>query len=176
MPKAFVDEMVAHSREEAPNECCGLVAGKDGHVVKLYRITNSEHSPTRYFMVPEQLLGALRDMDENEWDLMAIYHSHPTGRAYPSATDVELAWPDTPYIIISLLEKDRPDMRAFFVEGKRISEVEVEVEDEARQSDVLPNLESAAFRRYPICTGYHCVAILRAQQPRNNTARNGVLT
>lgn len=127
IPSEFVNEMVRHAREDAPNECCGLLAGRDGHVVKLYRIDNSEHSPTRYFMEPAELLHALRDIDDNGWGLVAIYHSHPEGEAYPSATDVELAWPGTPYVIISLLAKETPHTRAFLIDGKRIDEVKVEV-------------------------------------------------
>ena len=131
LPKAFADEIIAHARQEDPNECCGLLAGKDGICEKLYRITNSEHSPKRYFMEPQELHDALKDMeDENGWDLLAIYHSHPHSQAYPSATDVELAtWPDATYIIVSLSDRERPVMGAFHITDGRISEAEMEVVD-----------------------------------------------
>lgn len=131
LPKALADEIIAHAREEDPNECCGLLAGKAGLVEKLYRITNEKHSPTRYFMEPQDLYDALKDMeDENGLDLLAIYHSHPRSQAYPSATDVELAtWPEATYIIVSLSDRERPVMRAFHIVDDRISEAEMEVVD-----------------------------------------------
>jgi len=114
LPKAFADEIVAHALEEEPNEACGLLAGKGERVVKLYRVTNTEQSPSRYNMEPQELYHAYRDMEDNGWDLLGIYHSHPKGQAYPSDTDVELAfWPEALYIIVSLLDRERPTMRAF---------------------------------------------------------------
>ena len=128
LAKAFADEIIAHAREEEPDECCGLIAGKNGSCEKLYRITNSEHSPTRYFMEPQELYHAYRDIEESGWDLLAIYHSHPRSQAYPSATDVELAtWPEATYIIVSLSDRERPVMRAFHIVDDRISEVEMGV-------------------------------------------------
>jgi len=131
LPKAFADEIIAHAREQEPDECCGLLAGKNGLAEKLYRITNSEHSPTRYFMEPQELYDALKDMDdENGLDLLAIYHSHPRSQAYPSATDVKLAtWPEATYIIVSLSDRERPAMRAFHIVDDRIAEAEMEVVD-----------------------------------------------
>jgi [CysO sulfur-carrier protein]-S-L-cysteine hydrolase len=48
LEKKYADEMVAHARQETPNECCGILAGVNNQVVKLYQTINSEHSPTRY--------------------------------------------------------------------------------------------------------------------------------
>jgi len=130
LPKAFADEMIAHAREEEPNECCGLLAGKDGRAVKLYRITNSEHSPTRYFMEPQELYNAYKDIEDNGWELLAIYHSHPRSQAYPSATDTELAaWPEATHIIVSLMDSEKPVLRAFHIVDGRISEAEMQVMD-----------------------------------------------
>jgi proteasome lid subunit RPN8/RPN11 len=130
LPKAFADEIIAHAREEEPDECCGLLAGKNGSCEKLYRITNSEHSPKRYFMEPQELYHAYRDIEDGGWELLAIYHSHPRSQAYPSATDVKLAtWPEATYIIVSLSDREQPVMRAFHIVDDHISEVEMEVVD-----------------------------------------------
>jgi len=114
LPRAFVDEMVAHAIEEAPNECCGIIAGKDGQATKLFRAKNSEASPYRYSVDPKDLLRIFRECEDNEWSFLAIYHSHTASVAYPSPTDVRLAfWPEAYYVLVSLAVKDKPVVRAF---------------------------------------------------------------
>jgi len=114
LPRAFVDEMVAHAIEEAPNECCGIIAGKDGQATKLFRAKNSEASPYRYSVDPKDLLRIFRECEDNEWSFLAIYHSHTASAAYPSPTDVRLAfWPEAYYVLVSLAVKDKPVVRAF---------------------------------------------------------------
>ena len=129
LPKAFADEIVAHALEEEPNEACGLLAGKEDRVVKLYRVTNTERSPARFFMEPQELYHAYRDIEDNGWELLGIYHSHPKGQAYPSATDVRLAtWPEACYIIVSLLDRETPAMRAFRIVEGQITEEALQIE------------------------------------------------
>ena len=135
LEKRYVDEIVAHALEDDPNECCGLLAGPGNSVQKLYRMTNTEHSPYRYNMDPKELLETIREMDANAWDLLAIYHSHTHSPAYPSATDVRMAtwpdghsiWPDTYYVLVSLADHDRPDVRVFRIVDGSIAEEELRV-------------------------------------------------
>ena len=96
LPQQYADAMVQHALEEDPNECCGILSGQDGRVMKHYRITNSEASPYRYNMDPQELLRALQDTERHDWEFIGFYHSHTHSEAYPSATDVRLAenWPD----------------------------------------------------------------------------------
>jgi len=107
LPAAFYNEIVAHATEGQPEEVCGLIAGRDGRAVKLWRTTNSDPSPrVRYNVEPMELLNILREIESSGWTLMAIYHSHPATTAYPSATDISLAYyPDAVYIITSLSER-----------------------------------------------------------------------
>ena len=72
----YAKEMVAHALRDDPNECCGILAGKDGQVLKLYRMTNAEASPYRYRMDSQELLKVYREVDDAGMDFMAIYHSH----------------------------------------------------------------------------------------------------
>ena len=66
-------------------------------------------------------------------DLLAIYHSHTRSAAYPSRTDVELAFfPETLYLIVSIADRDAPEIRAFRIsrsapEGEQIAEEPVEI-------------------------------------------------
>ena len=126
LDKGYINDMVTHALEEDPNECCGILAGPQSKVVKLYRITNTEHSPYRYNMDPRELFLAYRDIENNGWELLAIYHSHTHSPAYPSATDVRLAsWADALYILVSLIDHENPVVRAFQIADGTIAEQEL---------------------------------------------------
>jgi proteasome lid subunit RPN8/RPN11 len=79
-------------------------------------------------MDPQEQLMALLDIEENGWDLGAIYHSHTRTRAYPSATDIGLAaYPDVLQIIVSLADFEHPDIRAYRIHDGQVSEEEIRV-------------------------------------------------
>jgi [CysO sulfur-carrier protein]-S-L-cysteine hydrolase len=126
----LIDEIVAHSREDAPNECCGLVAGHDGAATAVHRARNEFESPLRYNVHPSDLLRITNEIDEAGEELAAIYHSHTRSEAYPSQTDVNLAanWPDPIYLICSLLDPDEPVVRGFAIRDGDIKEVGLEVQ------------------------------------------------
>ena len=110
--RGLADEMVAHLRAERPNEGCGLLASKDGAVVKVFRMRNASASPVRYSLDRDQQFAVYRKLDEAGWDLGGVFHSHTRTEAYPSPTDVRLASEDVPYVIVSLAEEP-PSIRAF---------------------------------------------------------------
>lgn len=131
IPKFIVDKMIAHAKEEYPNECCGLLAGKDGEISSLYRIENDDKSPDTYFMNPKELFSSQKDMREKEIDLIGIYHSHTHSEAFPSKTDTEKAlWPGSGlplfpksfYFIISLENFEKPVIKVFDIKKDGISE------------------------------------------------------
>lgn len=119
IPKPFEAEMIAHSQEEDPNECCGILSGLDGTVSKLYRITNTKRSPKRYLMDPQEQLNAIRDTRRNKWEILAFYHSHLCSEAYPSDIDVDMAvqagWWGVVYVVVSLEDNSNPHIRAFHI-------------------------------------------------------------
>jgi proteasome lid subunit RPN8/RPN11 len=127
--KHYMDEMIAHARREAPIECCGVLGGKDGRVLKLYQATNAEHSRYCYNIEPQELFRINQECEENGWQFLAIYHSHPDSAAYPSPTDVRLAalWPESLYFIISLLSPENPDVRAFRIRDGEVTEEKIEI-------------------------------------------------
>jgi proteasome lid subunit RPN8/RPN11 len=125
--REHIDEIVAHAREEAPNECCGIVASSDGAAVKVFRATNAEASPVRYSLDPREQYEITKEIETRGWELGAIYHSHTRSPAYPSQTDVNLAfYPDALYVIVSLAGENAPDLRAFKIAGEQIEEVPLE--------------------------------------------------
>jgi [CysO sulfur-carrier protein]-S-L-cysteine hydrolase len=125
----MVDEMVAHARAEAPNECCGMIAGRDGTATSIHRARNAEESPLRYVIHPTDQLRIMEEIEERGEELAAIYHSHTGSPAYPSQTDINLAenWPDPLYVICSLADRE-PEVRAFAIRDGEVEEVALELE------------------------------------------------
>ena len=127
IPKKFVDEMIRHALEDDPNECCGILAGTGNIVTRYYPIANAAPSPYRYVMDPGEQLQAMIEVDEDGVDLLAFYHSHTHSDAYPSNTDtrmaVESGWVDFCYVLVSLKDRTRPIIKAFFIDSSgKISE------------------------------------------------------
>lgn len=128
LPAKYAQDMLAHARAEAPNECCGLIAGKKGEINRLYRTANVEKSPIRYSLHPQELLNIINEIEAQGWDLLGIYHSHTHSPAYPSATDIKLAfWPDSLYFIISLMEPEATAIRTFRIADGAVIEEEVKI-------------------------------------------------
>jgi proteasome lid subunit RPN8/RPN11 len=127
---ALRDEIIAHARDEWPRECCGLLAGPAGAPAHLYRLRNVAPGNKLYEIDPAQLYELeFRELPARGWEVVAIYHSHPSSPAYPSATDVSLAfWPEAYYVICSLAEVDRPDVRAFRIIDEQIHEATIRAE------------------------------------------------
>jgi [CysO sulfur-carrier protein]-S-L-cysteine hydrolase len=127
IPRAIYEELLDHAREDAPNECCGLIGGEDGAAKTVYRARNAEASPLRYNLDPQDQFRIMSEMDERGEELAAIYHSHIASPAYPSQTDINLAaYPDALYLIVSLVEGEK-ELRAFRIVDGEVSEVDLEV-------------------------------------------------
>ncbi len=139
IPRAVIDEMVAHAREELPNEACGMVHAVDGVATEVHRVGNTAASPYRYEMNPMQMMRLERQRDDTGETLFAIYHSHVASPAHPSPTDVRMAFfppgeteqppmfPQTYYILVSL-QHEEADVRAYHIrQGGVIEEEPIEV-------------------------------------------------
>ena len=127
--QGMVDEMVAHAREDVPNECCGMIGGRDGVAERVLRVVNAAASPLRYEMDPQGQLDALKEIEADGGELLGIYHSHTRSAAYPSQTDVNQAqnWPEQVYVIVSLADADAPDVKAFDLADLQIADAELDV-------------------------------------------------
>jgi proteasome lid subunit RPN8/RPN11 len=120
------DEIIAHARDHAPRECCGVIAGRDGSPTRLHRLTNVEAGVTRYLFDDEEFYRVYWEIENRGESLLAVYHSHPVTVAYPSRTDVEFAfWPEAVYLICSLQVPDEPMIRGFRIIEGEIAEVEI---------------------------------------------------
>ena len=122
------DEIVAHARSEAPNECCGMIASRDGEAVTVYRARNAAASPLRYELDPVEQFRIQTEIEDSGLELGAIYHSHTRSEPYPSQTDINLAfYPDALYVIVGVA-REEPEVRAFTIRDGRVGEAELVVE------------------------------------------------
>ncbi|SRR6266571_5205470 len=122
----FYKEIVEQGLREFPNECCGVIAAGDGVPVKLFPMRNADESPATYRLDGREQLKVFDAIDEQGWDLWAIYHSHTHSEAYPSETDRRLAfYPEARYLLLSLADRESPVMRSFFIVDGEVEEEEL---------------------------------------------------
>ena len=125
MARADWDELIAHAREEAPNECCGYARVVDGRVDQVHRGQNTRLSPYGFDLDGPSLLAA-NELDADGFGV-AVYHSHPRSPAEPSEQDRNLAhYPHWTYLIVSLAGE--PHVRAWRIDDGRVEEQALEVE------------------------------------------------
>ncbi len=121
------EQMVAHARADAPNECCGMIASRDGEAVEVHPAVNVAASPLRYEIDGAEQYRIQMTIDSQGLDLGAIYHSHTRSAPYPSQTDINLAfYPDALYVIVGLAG-EAPEVRAYEIRDGRIADAELTV-------------------------------------------------
>jgi proteasome lid subunit RPN8/RPN11 len=141
-------ELIAHAEEDAPNECCGVVAidpgplagaggasgGEDAvasaRATKVHRAENMAASPLKFEVDGKELLGLIGAIEADGSELGAIYHSHTRTAPKPSQTDINFAvnWPGVEWIIVGLVDGEAPEVRSYLIEGGKVREVALEVE------------------------------------------------
>jgi [CysO sulfur-carrier protein]-S-L-cysteine hydrolase len=127
--RRLYDEIVEHARTEAPNECCGMVATRDGDAIEVYPATNAEASPFRFVIDAREQLEIHNQIEAAELDLGAIYHSHTRTEPMPSQTDINFskAWPGVLWIIVGLAG-DQVEVKTWRIDNGDVSEAELVVE------------------------------------------------
>jgi [CysO sulfur-carrier protein]-S-L-cysteine hydrolase len=113
IPADILEAMVAHCRQEAPLECCGILGGVSPRVSSIHSLRNTDASPVRYNADPRDLIDAVVALRDRGAEILAIYHSHPKHPPIPSATDLRKNYyDDMPRIIVSLLGPE-PEVRVW---------------------------------------------------------------
>lgn len=111
----------------APLEACGLVAGLENCSTKVYPLTNELNSSVRFRIAPLEQFRVFTDIEQNGWELLAIYHSHPSGPDHPSATDLaEFAYPGT-YSLIWYPQYNIWHCRAYMLLNNQFMEVAIQI-------------------------------------------------
>ncbi len=128
--RAMLDEIVAHAVRDAPNECCGLVLGRDGTATSARALENLAASPFRFDIDGRELIS-FAFADEDDEQLVAIYHSHTRSAPYPSQTDVNFAagWPGVEWLIVGVPKAGdaAPAVKSYLIDDGAIRDVEIEV-------------------------------------------------
>ena len=120
-------EIIDYCVQELPNEACGLLAGKDFNIQKIFFISNQYKSPTRFLMEPLELLAAFNWMDDHNQDLLASFHSHPNGPNHPSVTDIkEFYYPGIESMIV-FPDSDGWNLRSFKIENNSFYETDLQI-------------------------------------------------
>lgn len=131
IPRDIYSRMVEQAKNEAPIEACGIFAGSNGRVEKLYPMRNSDQSSDHFMMEPEQQFAVVKDIRSASLEMLAIYHSHPTTPARPSTEDIRLALtPDVIYVIVSLQDAQTPVVKGFLIEEHNVTSVNVDIVEE----------------------------------------------
>lgn len=126
LPRAVREEVLRHALEESPMECCGVLTGRDGVAERAVRCRNAHPEPnSRYRIDPRDLYEVLRPMDDEDRELVAIYHSHPASAPVPSPTDrAEARWPRALYVLASW-RTGAPELHAYRITGEWMREVPI---------------------------------------------------
>lgn len=119
------ERLLAHAREDLPNECCGLLGGgEDREPRTVYRASNAEASPLRYSLDAKDQFRIMQEMEQAGEELVGIYHSHTKSPPYPSQTDINLAtYPGVAYLIVSLADGEEQPIRAFDIVDGSVTEI-----------------------------------------------------
>lgn len=130
LPRALVNRILTHAQSSPEAEICGLIGTLDGRPESCYPVNNSaEDAATLYRMDPKDQIDAMRQIREAGEELFAIYHSHPSSEARPSATDIsESAYPSALQLIVSLNTEGVLEMRGFHINAGEVLEVPLEME------------------------------------------------
>jgi proteasome lid subunit RPN8/RPN11 len=134
-PEALRQEVVAHAREGDPDEVCGILAGRNGRVERVFRVSNTADNVgaergvfrdretgvasagrrrVHYYMDPKDQLRVYNEIDDVGLEVIGYYHSHTHSEARPSPTDVRLATDLTScYVLVSLQDEQAPAVRAW---------------------------------------------------------------
>ena len=126
--RTLLDDIVAHAVRDAPNECCGIVAVRDGAATGVHATENLAASPFRFEVDGPALFRLLESIESDGGELGAIYHSHTRSDPYPSQTDVNFSsgWPGVEWIIVGVDKQGEAEVHAYLIDGGQISEVKLE--------------------------------------------------
>ena len=128
LPLEIYEMMLANLKVLLPEEGCGFLASQNGAIVALLPVENALHSPTRFQMASTPMVAALHQIIEKEWQLSAVYHSHPAGPAQLSATDLaELNYREACQIVVSFQDPNRPETAVFRVTDEGILRIPLQI-------------------------------------------------
>ena len=133
LKQEHLDAMLAHALEDAPVECCGILAARDGAVVSIHRMKNTEKSPYRFNIHPLEYKRLSDALEEDGLEVAGFYHSHTGSEARPSPTDIRAMGPffgpPIVHFVLGVADREKPHARVWYIEGTTTHEHEYELID-----------------------------------------------
>ncbi len=129
IPQAIHLAIIEHARAELPNECVGMLVGsKEGMVRERYALVNELRSEKRFLSEPYSMLRAEKQRRAGGYEVLAIYHSHPSSPPLPSRYDIaDHLSPEVMCIIVSLASEE-PEVKGWWIEEGKVCEGTVQVQ------------------------------------------------
>lgn len=112
-------QIEGEARAALPGECCGLIEGRrDGGggrvvAVAVHPARNIGGGDDRFEIDPADHIRMLRAARARGTEIVGCYHSHPNGRAEPSARDLAGAAEEGFVWVIAASRLDQVHLRAF---------------------------------------------------------------
>ena len=133
LQKSDYEKILEHARKCLPNEACGLIAGtiEGGNKIikKVYLLTNTDASNEHFTIDPKEQLASIKDMRANGLQPLGNWHSHPESPSRQSEEDKRLSYDhNASYMIISLMDNERPVLNSFHFDGTNSTKEELIVE------------------------------------------------
>lgn len=133
-----MDAMIAHAREDHPDEACGVIVGPEGadDPARYVKMLNAERSPTFFQFDPTEQLALYRELWDNDEEIVVVYHSHTATEAYPSRTDIAYASePQAHYVLVSTAESGSEEgpvsVRSYRIVDGVVTEEDIQILDPA---------------------------------------------
>jgi proteasome lid subunit RPN8/RPN11 len=140
LSKKAWEHLLEHAKRCLPEEACGLLGGHGDWANAFYPVTNALHSPTEFFMEPSEQLRAFKQLLQDGYELVAIFHSHPPAPPIPSRRDLERAYdferrqpyhPSVRHLILSLMNPEHPVAKCYrLTDDGEFVEEELSIEDD----------------------------------------------
>lgn len=127
---ALLERIVSHARRDFPNECCGVVAVRDGVAETVHELENVQSSPFRFEVDGLEVMRVLDEIEGAGAQLGVLYHSHTRSEPYPSETDVNFAanWPGVEWLIVGVRKGGgEPTVRSYRIDDGVVTEVDIDV-------------------------------------------------
>jgi len=151
LPLPFLKAITDAAEAAYPNECCGLLVGRDNGAgaVVVTRVVESRNLAIdaikdQFEVDPQVRFNLMRELDQQRHTglsshrIIGHYHSHPDHPAQPSMTDLENAYePDLVWLITSV------------VDGQAVHTTAHAVDSQARQFREIP-LRTTDWQPYPM--------------------------
>jgi [CysO sulfur-carrier protein]-S-L-cysteine hydrolase len=126
LPAEFAEIMRAHVQRCIPEEACGILGGTGNLVKCVLPVTNELHSPVKFRMAPEEQLKTFIWLEQNGFDMVAYFHSHPTGPGHLSETDLLQFFYPGVVLVLLYPQNSTWQIKGFIINKKYIKEINIE--------------------------------------------------